>query len=184
MIRHVALHHLDMDRRDETWSASEVTGYVPTGGREGIGRGMKVGKEEIIALIVALERYLKLDHEKEIEEWNAKARRLASRLQGIRGLDAEYAINTKGYADVDLSWDEHVIRLTHDELRRRLLEGSPRIAYDGTTVRVAPCNVLATCMVGNPRRSAGVPTAVSRAASRACPARGAARPRSRGSGRS
>jgi L-seryl-tRNA(Ser) seleniumtransferase len=102
----------------------------------GIGRGMKVGKEEIIALIVALERYLKLDHEKEIEGWNAKARWLAGKLQGIRGLNAEYAINTKGYADVDLSWDETVIHLTHDELRRRLLEGSPRIAYDGTTVRV------------------------------------------------
>jgi len=102
----------------------------------GIGRGMKVGKEEIIALIVALERYLKLDHEKEIEGWNTKARWLAEKLQGIRGLNAEYAINTKGYADVDLSWDENVIHLTHDELRRRLLEGSPRIAYDGTTVRV------------------------------------------------
>jgi L-seryl-tRNA(Ser) seleniumtransferase len=102
----------------------------------GIGRGMKVGKEEIVALIVALERYLKLDHEKEIEGWNAKALWLAEKLQGIRGLNAEYAINTKGYADVDLSWDENVIHLTHDELRRRLLEGSPRIAYDGTTVRV------------------------------------------------
>ena len=102
----------------------------------GIGRGMKVGKEEIVALVVALERYLKLDHEKEIAGWNDKARRLASQLQGIRGLTAEYAVNTKGYADVDLSWDESVIALTHDELRRRLLAGSPRITYDGTTVRV------------------------------------------------
>jgi L-seryl-tRNA(Ser) seleniumtransferase len=102
----------------------------------GIGRGMKVGKEEIVALVVAVERYLKLDHEKEIADWGEKARRLASQLQGIRGLTAEYAVNTKGYADVDLSWDESVIRLTHDELRRRLLAGSPRITYDGTTVRV------------------------------------------------
>ncbi len=102
----------------------------------GIGRGMKVGKEEIVALVVALERYLKLDHDKEISEWNEKARWLASKLQGIRGLTAEYAINTKGYADVDLSWDESVIPFTHEELRRRLLAGSPRIAYDGTTVRV------------------------------------------------
>ncbi len=102
----------------------------------GIGRGMKVGKEEIVALVVALERYLKLDHSKEIEGWNEKARWLAERLQGIRGLSAEYAVNTKGYADVDLSWDESIIPLTHDELRKRLLAGSPRIAYDGTTVRV------------------------------------------------
>jgi len=102
----------------------------------GIGRGMKVGKEEIVALVVALERYLKLDHEKEIAGWNAKARWLASQLQGIRGLTAEYAVNTKGYADLDLSWDESVIPLTHDELRRRLLAGRPRMTYDGTTVRV------------------------------------------------
>jgi L-seryl-tRNA(Ser) seleniumtransferase len=102
----------------------------------GVGRGMKVGKEEIVALVVALERYLKLDHEKEIAGWNEKARRLAAQLQGIRGLTAEYAVNTKGYADVDLSWDESVIPITHDELRRRLLAGSPRVTYDGTTVRV------------------------------------------------
>jgi L-seryl-tRNA(Ser) seleniumtransferase len=102
----------------------------------GIGRGMKVGKEEIVALVVALERYLKLDHDKEIAEWGEKARWLASELQGIRGLSAEYAVNTKGYADVDLSWDESVIPLTHDELRLRLLAGNPRVTYDGTTVRV------------------------------------------------
>jgi L-seryl-tRNA(Ser) seleniumtransferase len=102
----------------------------------GIGRGMKVGKEEIVALVVALERYLNIDHDKEIAEWGEKARWLASQLQGIRGLTAEYALNTKGYADVDLSWDESVIPLTHDELRRRLLAGNPRVTYDGTTVRV------------------------------------------------
>jgi L-seryl-tRNA(Ser) seleniumtransferase len=102
----------------------------------GVGRGMKVGKEEIVALVVALERYLKLDHEKEIADWGEKARWLAAELRGIRGLTAEYAVNTKGYADVDLSWDESVIPLTHDELRRRLLAGSPPVVYDGTTVRV------------------------------------------------
>jgi L-seryl-tRNA(Ser) seleniumtransferase len=102
----------------------------------GIGRGMKVGKEETVALVVALERYLKVDHEQEIAGWGEKARWLASRLQGIRGLTAEYAVNTKGYADVDLSWDEQVIPLTQTELKKRLLAGKPRVAYDGTTVRV------------------------------------------------
>jgi L-seryl-tRNA(Ser) seleniumtransferase len=101
-----------------------------------LGRGMKVGKEEIVALVVAVERYLKLDHEKELARWSEMAHRLASELQGIRGLHAEYAINTKGYADVDLSWDPSVIPLTPEELKKRLLAGSPRIAYDGTTVRV------------------------------------------------
>lgn len=58
LVRHVALHHLDMDLRDETWSASEVTGYWPTGGREGIGRGMKVGREQIVGLLTAVREYV------------------------------------------------------------------------------------------------------------------------------
>ena len=47
-----------MDLRDQTWSASEVTGYWPTGGREGLGRGMKVGREQIIGLLTAVREYL------------------------------------------------------------------------------------------------------------------------------
>jgi len=100
-----------------------------------LGRGMKVGKEEVVGLIVALNRYVLLDHEKEIETWNRKARWIAEQLQGIPGLTAEYAVNTMGYADVDLSWDEAIIRLTPGEARERLKSGEPRVAYDGNTVR-------------------------------------------------
>lgn len=101
-----------------------------------IGRGMKVGKEEIVALIVALEAYVKRDHNRDLEIWNERATWLANELQGIRGVVAEVAINTKGYADVDLSWDEAVIPLSHAQLRERLMAGDPRMTYDGTTVRV------------------------------------------------
>lgn len=58
LVRHVALHHLDMDLRDATWQTSEVTGYWPTGGREGIGRGMKVGREQIVGLLTAVREYV------------------------------------------------------------------------------------------------------------------------------
>jgi len=101
-----------------------------------IGRGMKVGKEEVVALVVALEAYVDHDHDRDLQRWSLQARRLANELQGIPGVTAEYAVNTKGYADVDLSWDESVIPLTHAELRERLMAGTPRMTYDGTTVRV------------------------------------------------
>ena len=102
---------------------------------DNIGRGMKVGKEEIIGLIIALDRYVKLDHVAVIAGWNAKAKWLADQLQGIPGLTAEYAMNTMGYADVDLVWDEKIIPLTEEEVRKRLKQGNPSIVYDGTTVR-------------------------------------------------
>jgi L-seryl-tRNA(Ser) seleniumtransferase len=101
-----------------------------------IGRGMKVGKEEVIGMIVALERFVEQDYQKVIEGWNTKAKWLADQLQGIAGVKAEYAENTMGYGDVDLSWDQDVIPLTEDEVKEKLMEGEPRLAYDGTTVRV------------------------------------------------
>jgi len=76
-----------------------------------------------------------LDQEALVEGWNSKARWIADQLQDIRGLNAEYAINTVGYADVELTWDEVVFPLTPSEVRRRLKDGEPRLAYDGNTVR-------------------------------------------------
>jgi L-seryl-tRNA(Ser) seleniumtransferase len=101
-----------------------------------IGRGMKVGKEEIVGLIVALNRFVEQDFQEIIEGWDAKARWLAGELKGIPGVTAEYGVNTAGYADVDLSWDEDVIPLTVEQVKEKLMEGEPRLSYDGTTVRV------------------------------------------------
>ena len=100
-----------------------------------LGRGMKVGKEEIIGLVVALERYVGLDHQALGEGWNAKARWIADELQDVEGLNAKYALNTVGYADVELTWDEAAFPVTADEVRQRLRDGEPRLAYDGVTVR-------------------------------------------------
>lgn len=92
-----------------------------------IGRGMKVGKEEIIGFIVALNRYVELDHDLVKKQWNQRSSELASLLQGIPGLTAEPAWNTKGYYDVELSWDENVIPLTRAEAWQKLREGDPPI---------------------------------------------------------
>ncbi len=100
-----------------------------------IGRGMKVGKEEIIGFIAALERFVAIDHDAAREGWNAKAQWIADQLQGIPGLHARYAINTVGYADVEVTWDQDVIPMTPGEVHQRLKSGEPRLAYDGNTVR-------------------------------------------------
>ena len=87
-----------------------------------IGRGMKVGKEEIIGLIVALNRYENLDHAAEREGWKAKAEYVAAELQGIDGFTAEVIDDEAGEAAsyVDIDWDESVIPMTHAEVRNHL----------------------------------------------------------------
>ena len=50
------------------------------------------------------------------------------RLKNIEGLNAEYTINGRGYADVLLSWDERIIPLSQEEVRKKLQSGSPRVS--------------------------------------------------------
>ena len=96
---------------------------------QNIGRGQKVNREEIVGLIVALSEYNKLDHQAIEAEWSRKARYIADQLKGIPGLTADYRMNSRGYADVVLSWDRKTIPLTEPELGERLKNGEPRIAY-------------------------------------------------------
>jgi len=100
-----------------------------------IGRGMKVGKEEIIALVVALERAMAMDQDADIATWNDRAQWVAAQLQDIPGVQARFEVNNGGYADVDLAWDEALIPIDTREFKRRLREGTPRVVYDGTTIR-------------------------------------------------
>ena len=79
---------------------------------------------------------MNLDYDRVIEGWNGKAKWIASQLQGIPGLTAEYAVYTMGYGDVDLSWDQKTIPLSEEEVKEKLIAVERRRAYDdGTTVR-------------------------------------------------
>jgi L-seryl-tRNA(Ser) seleniumtransferase len=96
---------------------------------QNIGRGQKVDREEIVGLIVALNEYVKQDHAAIETEWSRKSRYIADQLKGIPGLTAEYRMNSRGYADVVLSWDKKIIPLTEPELGEKLKNGEPRIVY-------------------------------------------------------
>ncbi len=94
---------------------------------ERLGRGMKVGKEEIVGFIVALNRFVARDHAAVVEAANQKAKWIADRLFGIPGVSAEYVLTTVDQGIVELTWDERVIPLKVDDLRARLMNGDPRV---------------------------------------------------------
>jgi seryl-tRNA(Sec) selenium transferase len=52
----------------------------------GIGRGMKVGKEELCGVLAAVERYLKVDHAAEYRELEARVASIRTALQSISGV--------------------------------------------------------------------------------------------------
>jgi L-seryl-tRNA(Ser) seleniumtransferase len=95
----------------------------------GIGRGMKVGKEEMVGLLAAVERYLKADH---AAEWKLLESRVASirqALAGVKGVTTERHIPViaNELPHVTVHWDEAARGLTAQQVGDRLLASDPPI---------------------------------------------------------
>ncbi len=132
LIRAVALHNLDMDVRPETWTYQRMIdeGRIPGPPYHGIGRSMKVGKEEIVGLLVALERYVRQDHATIRAEWLNKLASIRNALSEIDGLTVTIVEEPLGglavpYALVQL--DEHKLGITAYQLLNGLQECDPPI---------------------------------------------------------
>jgi len=56
-----------------------------------VGRAAKAAKEDIVGLMVALERFMNLDHNAELARWHRQAQVLMTRLDGLPGVDLSCA---------------------------------------------------------------------------------------------
>ncbi|WP_375584935.1 aminotransferase class V-fold PLP-dependent enzyme [Cyclobacterium xiamenense] len=99
----------------------------PRGGT--IGRGMKVNKEEILGMYVALDEYVKKDHAKEWKEWEDKVAYVAAEVEKISGVSTEVSVppiaNHTPY--LKISWDPAIIQLTRQQMQEKLRMGQPSI---------------------------------------------------------
>jgi L-seryl-tRNA(Ser) seleniumtransferase len=90
-------------------------------------RGMKVDKEEVIGLLVALDQFLARDHEALHRRDRRRVEVMRAYLENIPGLQLGYEDAFFGPGLV-LMWDEAAIPLTHEEFVRQMREGEPSIA--------------------------------------------------------
>lgn len=100
----------------------------------------KVGKEEIVGLLVAVELALRNDEEKQRQEWTAMLNRVADRLKKVPGVRTEFIPNLDYSHSPRLSvqWDEAARNVTLDRMLQQLREGTPSIeASDMTKFRPA-----------------------------------------------
>jgi len=116
---------MDMDVHPQTWSASPLIDRTALHGipHHGIGRGFKVGKEEIAGLLVALERFVQRDDA-------AFATRLRERLVYIAGalVGAGPGLHTRLDDDASIPTLElHVAGGQAQALSRALQHGNPPI---------------------------------------------------------
>lgn len=141
LLEMAALQHQDMDERADTWRPA--SGESPP--RHGVGRGMKIGREQIAGLLSAVERHVRapgadekpgLDELSDIEE----------ALQGVEGLTVSPGFDDALNVPV-LHIDVTSSGSSVDDVLRRLASGSPRV-YVGeerawqNTLTVSPMALL------------------------------------------
>lgn len=98
-----------------------------------IGRNMKVGKEEMIGLLVAVERYLKMDHAAEQKELESRVAEMRKALDKIPGLTTGrlFPPIANCVPHCEVSWEESAFPMTAGHVIRQLREGEPSIAVSG-----------------------------------------------------
>ncbi len=92
-------------------------------------RAMKVGKEEIMGCLAAVEAWTKKDLAALDREWSARVKRIAKLAETVPGVTTVIEIPKGGnrYPTLTVNWDEQAFGLTVADCDRQLREGEPRI---------------------------------------------------------
>jgi uncharacterized pyridoxal phosphate-dependent enzyme len=97
-----------------------------------LGRGQKVGKEEVIGMVKALELYLAEDHDALAREWQQRLETVSRQLTKVPGVSTSYF--TPDIANhvphMQIMWDAK-ISLTPAQANQILRTGQPSIAIGG-----------------------------------------------------
>jgi D-glucosaminate-6-phosphate ammonia-lyase len=139
LIASALLQQLDLDILPDDW-------VPPTGlidnltlvglPHHGIGRQCKVGKEQIVGLLTALQLFVDEAPEMRVADWRCRMEALHVAMRDIAWLEAKLFQDERkgGIPMIELSLDEIGSKLTARELARRLRSGTPRIEVNASRV--------------------------------------------------
>jgi uncharacterized pyridoxal phosphate-dependent enzyme len=119
--------------------------------REGaVCRPMKVGKEEIIGCLTALETWLNLDEKKLYADWNGRIDKIRKLVDTVPGVTTSVYVPEDGnrYPTLRVSWDQQAWKYTVTDCVQELRAGNPVIEVLG------PDNpsLVTAVREGNPNR--------------------------------
>jgi D-glucosaminate-6-phosphate ammonia-lyase len=96
---------------------------------DSIARGMKVNKEEMLAMMVALEVYISKDFEAEAKEWNRRVEAITKAVKGLPTIKTSVDVPpiANHTPHLSITWDQSRIKITPLEAMKKLREGTPSI---------------------------------------------------------
>jgi uncharacterized pyridoxal phosphate-dependent enzyme len=94
-----------------------------------LGRSQKVGKEEIVGMVKALELYLNQDHEALNKEWQARLESVSTQITRVPGVSTEFFMPeiANHVPHMRIKLDPDRIKLTPQEVSRTLRKSKPAI---------------------------------------------------------
>lgn len=94
-----------------------------------IGRALKVGKEDMVASLAAIERFVKMDHAAERKEWERRIEVIEKALKDVPTLVAERIVPAiaNHVPHVQFTWDERKLKITPAEVTKQLAAGDPPV---------------------------------------------------------
>ena len=98
-----------------------------------VGRTNKVNKEEVLGMLIGLERFLALDHDKIWKMWEKQINLISNAAKSVKGVKTEIHVPeiANHVPSLKISWDQEQLTITPDEVRQQLREGHPSIETVG-----------------------------------------------------
>jgi uncharacterized pyridoxal phosphate-dependent enzyme len=108
--------------------------WIHSAPHHGFARSMKVGKEEAMGMLMAVEMWLKRDHQAEWNQWVAWLEHISKRVSAIDGVTTS-VVQPVGLSNraptLQIRWDRNRIPVSGRTLYRQLLDTDPRIVTPG-----------------------------------------------------
>jgi len=94
-----------------------------------LGRSQKVGKEEVIGMVKALELYLNEDHDALWKNWQSQLDYISEQIMKVPGVTTKFFVPeiANHVPHMDIAWDAAKISLTPQEVSKLLRESKPSI---------------------------------------------------------
>lgn len=110
--------------------------WINSAPHHAFGRSLKVGKEEIMGMLAAVEMWVKRNHKAEWDEWENRLNHIAEAAKKVDGVSTKITrppddqLSNRSPRLV-IEWDGAKLGITGQEAAKSLLDGEPRIVVAG-----------------------------------------------------
>lgn len=104
-----------------------------------LGRGQKVGKEEIVGMVKAVELYLNEDHDALTQEWWKELDTISQQITRVEGVTTAYFVPdiANHVPHMQINWDPRRISLVPRAASEALRKSKPSIVIESTEIGLA-----------------------------------------------